>query len=256
MSNWKRFFFKQQPQSTDPLDPRRGEPLVGGRRQGESENPYLAARRTWNDHVGSVVASRMAWQVMGLLCLMISLAAVGGLIYIGSQSKFIPYIVQTDKLGAAVAFGRADQTSTVDQRVIQARIASFIADARLVTPDISLQRAAVFRVYAVLSSNDAATKKMNEWLNGTPESRPFTRAETETVSVEIKSVLQQTPETYQVDWEETTRDRSGSLKKAPELWRAMVTVYQAETNPAVSEQELMMNPIRLFVRDFSWSKPL
>lgn len=33
-------------------DPRRGEQAIaGGRRQGESENPFLSARRTWNDHV-------------------------------------------------------------------------------------------------------------------------------------------------------------------------------------------------------------
>lgn len=36
-----------------------------------AENPYLAARRSWNDHVGAVMTSRQTWQVMGILCLMI-----------------------------------------------------------------------------------------------------------------------------------------------------------------------------------------
>ena len=29
-------------------------------RSGGAENPYLSARRTWNEHVGSVVSSRAA----------------------------------------------------------------------------------------------------------------------------------------------------------------------------------------------------
>ena len=61
--------------------------MVEGRRAGEGGNPYLAARRTWNEHVGDQVASRQTWQMLGLLCLLIALAGVGGMIYIGSQSR-------------------------------------------------------------------------------------------------------------------------------------------------------------------------
>ena len=71
------------------------------------------------------------------------------------------------------------------------------------------------RVYAVLATGDPATAKMNEWLNGTPESNPFKRADTEMVSVEIKSVMPQTDSTWQVDWVETVRDRKGVMKGGP-----------------------------------------
>ncbi len=74
-----------------------------------AENPYLAARRSWNDHVGAVMTSRQTWQVMGILCLMIALASVGGIIHIGSQSKFIPYIIEVDKLGQALAVSLVHQ---------------------------------------------------------------------------------------------------------------------------------------------------
>lgn len=219
------------------------------------ENPYLTARRTWNDHVGSVVTAKQSWQVVGILSLMVALAGVGGIIHIGSQSKFVPYIVQVDKLGHAQAYGQAVRGSTADHRVVASRVASFIADARLVTPDVKLQRDAVFRTYAVLAPNDPGTQKMNEWLNGSADSSPFARAAKETVSVEIRSVLPQTPDTWQVEWVETTRDRQG-VKKAEGTYRALVTVYQAETNPNTKEEDIWMNPIRLFVRDFSWSKQI
>ena len=248
----KRFVFKK-PADTDPQ--RLSGPMAGSRRNRETENPYLAARRTWNNHDSSLVSSRQAWQVIGILSLMIALAGVGGIIHIGSQSKFIPYIVQVDKLGQSVAYGRADRAGEADQRVIAARIASFIADARVVTPDVKLQRDAVFRTYSVLAPNDPSTKKMNEWLNGDAEASPFKRAAKETVSIEIRSVMPQTAETWQVDWVETTRDRQG-VKKSEGTYRALVTVYQAEPNINTKEEEMWMNPIRLFVRDFTWSKQI
>jgi type IV secretory pathway TrbF-like protein len=48
---------------------------------------------------------RQTWQVIGILSLLIALAGVGGVIHIGSQSKFIPYVVQVDKMGQTIAAG-------------------------------------------------------------------------------------------------------------------------------------------------------
>lgn len=239
----------------DAGDPRSsGGRLQGGRREGEAENPYLAARRTWNDHVGSIVSQRQTWQVIGILSLLIAFASVGGVIVIGSQSKFIPYVVQVDKLGQAIAAGPLQASDKADPRVVHASVAEFVADARIVTPDVALQRKAVFRVYAKLAPNDPATPKMNEWLNGTDESSPFKRAAKEMVSVEIKSVLPQTTDTWQVDWAETVRDRQGTTKGTPVTMRALVTTYIAETTPQTTDEQLRNNPMSIFVRDFSWSR--
>jgi len=219
-----------------------------------AENPYLAARRSWNDHVGAVMTSRQTWQVMGILCLMIALASVGGIIHIGSQSKFIPYIIEVDKLGQALAVSPAQLIATPDQRVVHSAVASFINDARIVTPDIALQRKAVFRVYSMLSANDPATAKANQWFNGTEESSPFTRATKETVSIEINSVIPQTPDTWQVDWIEIVNDRQGILQGEPFRMRALVTVYTIPSTPQTTEEQVRMNPLGIYVRDFSWSK--
>jgi type IV secretory pathway TrbF-like protein len=218
------------------------------------DNPYLAARRSWNDHVGSVVASRRLWQIVALLSLLIALASVGGMVHIASQSRFVPYVIEVDKLGQAVAVGPAQRAAPVDQRVVHAAVAAFVADLRTVTPDVALQRKAVFRAYAMLSSSDAATAKANEWLNGTEDSSPFRRAAKETVSTEIVSVIPQTPDTWQVDWIETVRDRQGILKGQPYRMRALVTVYTVPATPQTTEEQVRNNPLGIYVRDFSWSR--
>ncbi|EKF73359.1 conjugal transfer protein TrbF [Alcanivorax hongdengensis A-11-3] len=224
------------------------------KRQGDDENPYLTARRTWNEHVGSVVSSRQTWQVVGILSLMIALAGVGGVIHIGSQSKFIPYVVEVDKLGAAQAAGPVTGSDSADPRVLGATVSEFIENARMVSPDVALQRKAVFSVYAHLAPNDPATTKMNEWLNGNADASPFKRATKEMVSIDITSVLPQTPTTWQVDWTETTRDRQGVLKGQPAQMRALITVYTADTSTQTTEAQMRNNPLGIYVRDYSWSR--
>ncbi len=246
-----RAFFTRNSDTSERLN---DESIEGGRRVGENDNPYLNARRTWNDHMGSVAASRSMWQILAILSLMIVLAAVGGIIHIGSQSKFIPYVVQVDQLGEAVAVSRADIASAVDPRVIHASVAAFITDLRLVTPDIALQRRAIFRAYAMLSQNDPATAKTNEWLNGTENSSPFKRAATETVSIEIISVIPQTPETWQVDWKETTYDRQGTVSEAPFRMRALLTIYSVGSTANTTEEQIRNNPLGIYISDYSWSK--
>jgi type IV secretion system protein VirB5 len=231
-------------------DPRHGNTeIIDGRRKGESDNPYLSARRTWNEHVRGVISSRHSWQFMGLLSMLITLASIGGIIHIGSQSKFIPYVVQVDKLGQTVAAGPVTATTSVDPRILSATVSEFISSARVVTPDVALQRKAILKLYAFLSANDPATEKMNEWLNGIS---PFKRAEKEMVSVEIKSVLAQTKNTWQVDWLETLRDRQGVIKETKNM-RALITVYTAENTSQTTEEQIRLNPLGIYIRDFSWS---
>jgi type IV secretion system protein VirB5 len=191
---------------------------------------------------------------VALLSLLIALASVGGMVYIGSQSRFVPYVVEVDKLGQALAVAPAQRAAPVDQRVVHAAVAAFISDLRTVTPDVALQRKAIFRVYAMLSSSDAATAKSNEWLNGTEDSSPFKRAARETVSTDIVSVIPQTPDTWQVDWIETVRDRQGLVKGQPYRMRALVTVYTLPATPQTTEEQVRNNPLGIYVRDFSWSK--
>ena len=229
--------------------------LFGKENAPARDNPYLNARRVWNAHEGEILSSRRTWQIIGILSLLIALSAVGGIVYIGQQSKFVPYVVAVDKLGSAVAVSRADRAAPVDSRVMQATLAAFISDARLVTPDVAVQRAAIFRLYAHLAPGAPATLKMTEFLNGSEDANPFKRAESETVHIEITSALPQSAETWQIDWIEETRNREGALKQSVRM-RALVTAYVTPPDNSTDEEQIRRNPLGIFVRDFSWAKQL
>jgi len=225
------------------------------KKTGKAENPYLAARRTWNAYVGSIISSRQTWQIVGLLSLLIALASVGGIIHIGSQSKFVPYLVEVDKLsGQVLAIGPIQATAKTDARIIHATVAEWVSDMRMVSPDSALQTRALLRSYAKLAPDDSATQKANEWFGSTPEANPLRRASKEMVSVDIKSVLPLSADTWQVDWIETVRDRSGVKKSLPFTMRALVTVYVAGSSSRITEEQLRLNPMNIYVRDFSWSR--
>lgn len=216
---------------------------------GVTENPYLSARRHWNDHVGRLVAARTMWQVIGILSLLIALTAVGGALHLASQSKFVPYVVQMDHDGNVQAVQRADVMPAANSQQIEAQIEKFITLSRRVTFDIALQRAAVFGVFSMLAPEDSATAKMSAFYQ---QDEPMKRAQSETVSTEIKSILPQTNESWQVDWTESVYERNGKLKERFEM-RALVQVYQARSGH-MTEEALRANPLGVFVRDYSWSR--
>jgi len=220
------------------------------------DNPYLNARRTWNGHVAGLMSAIQIWQVVGITSLMISLASVGGMIYIGSQSKFIPLVFQQDSGGNTVSITRADKITDAKIDDYRTAVGQFIEHIRLVTADADLQRKAVLQTYAFLNAQDPAALKANEYLNGNKEVNPFNRAANETVSIELRSVLQQSKESWQVDWLETVRSRDGSQKAKPTLMRAIISIYQNEPTSETTDIEALRNPHFLYIRDFNWSKQI
>jgi type IV secretion system protein VirB5 len=219
----------------------------------QGTNPYLAARRAWNDHVARLIAARTMWQVVGLLSLMIAVASVGGLIHLAGRSRFVPYVVEVDTAGNVRAVQRAQEMPPASRAVIEAQLEKFVTLSRRVTTDIGLQRAAIFGVYAMMTEDDPAAGKMTEHLNGDEERTPFRRAEKETVNTEVTSILQQTAESWQVDWIEAVYERGSGKRKDRFDMRALVQVYQASAQH-MSEEALRTNPLGIYVRDFSWSR--
>jgi type IV secretion system protein TrbF len=217
-------------------------------------NPYLNARRQWNSHIDRAFADKHIWQLVAVACLLIALACVVGIVYIGSKAKFVPYVIQVDRLGETVAVGPAQVAAPADPRVIRASLAAFVANARMVTPDTDLQRKAVFAAYAMLRGKDPATAKLSEYLSGTPDATPFARAAKMTVSTEIRSVAQITEASWSVDWTETLRDRTGALLGVPISMRAMIQIYVDPPAPDSNEAQIQRNPLGIWVRDYTWSQ--
>lgn len=94
--------------------------------------------------------------------------------------------------------------------------------------------------------------KMNDLLNGDPDKNPFKRAETEIVNVEITSIFAQSETTYQIEWNEHIRTRTGALKETAH-WKALISIYVVDSRD-FTEQMISSNPAGIYVQNFSWTK--
>lgn len=215
-------------------------------------NPYLNARRSMNDHTGAIIASRHIWQAVSLLCLTIAIGAVGGLIYFATQSRFIPYVVEVNKLGQSATIKVADKAAPLEPGVVKATLAAFITDTRSISFDRMAHNNAIWRVYSHLQSSEPATTKITKYMTD-PLTSPVKRAAELSVGVEIASVLQQTRDTWEANWTEKVWDRKGVLLEEYRM-RGLLTIYVVSPTSATTEAEIWKNPLGIFVRDFTWAK--
>jgi type IV secretory pathway TrbF-like protein len=210
-----------------------------------TEDPYLNARREWNERYGSYIARARNWRLAALGSIAVSVILAFGVVWLGSQSKVVPYVVEVDKLGQAVAVQRADRAAPADQRIVKAQLASWIADVRTVTADPIAQKAALTRVYAFVDSSGATI--LNDYYR---DNSPFDAAQQSRVAVSVDAVLPISDTSYQVQWTESARDVQGQLLKTTH-WQASIELAFA---PPTEESELLRNPLGIYVHSISWTQ--
>jgi type IV secretory pathway TrbF-like protein len=212
-------------------------------------NPYLAARREWDERYGDLITRARNWRSMAALSALIALLAVSGIVWLAARSQVVPFVVAIDNLGRAVASGLADQTSSADDRLKRASILDWVESLRSVTTDGNAQRKIIDRVYAHIANGSQAQAFVSDFYR---TAQPFTRAQAETVSVEVQSVLATSDHTFEVEWVETTRDLYGTVKST-DRWKGSFIIA---LNPPKDEGQARVNPLGIYVSEASWTKVL
>lgn len=212
-------------------------------------NPYVEARREWNERYGDYIQQARHWRTMAIISGVAALLSVIGIGYIGAQGRIVPYVVEVDKLGEAAAVSRADRAATVDSRVIKAYLARFVADWRTVTVDRQAEKSAIERVYSMLPSGSIALGKLNDHFKA---HNPFLLADKESVAVAVTNLLPLSDKTWQVEWLETTRDQRGAVQSAARM-RASIIVG---IRPPTEENLIVINPLGVYITDLNWSQQL
>lgn len=212
-------------------------------------NPYVQARREWNERYGDYIQQAHHWRLTAVLCAAIALVATVGVVYIGGQSKIVPYVVEVDKLGDATAVARADRPTAVDPKVIKASLARFISDWRTVTVDRLAQKGSIDRVYAMLPNGSVAVHKLSDYYQA---HNPFTVAASHSVAVAVTNVLPISDQTWQVEWQEITRDTRGSVQGGVRMKASLLITI----TPPADESLILVNPLGVYITDLNWSQKL
>lgn len=221
----------------------RSAPKAGG-----ETNPYLNARREWNERYGDYIKQARHWRNAAFVSFGVAFMAVAGLAYVAAQRKVVPYLVEVNHTGDTVT-ARVATKGDVGENMVRAIVAGWVEDWRTVSVDAGVQNRLVKRVYAHLSQTDAAYTSVNAHYQA---NNPFERAQREVVSAQIKNVLRISKDSLQVEWEEQVRDRRGNLVKK-ENYKASITIGVSVPS---SEEEIMSNASGIYMKDVTWTKQL
>ena len=211
-------------------------------------DPYVDAREAWVERYGTFVQQAYNWRLIAMLE---AVALIVGLIYLASQTKFVPYVVAIDKVGTAIAVAPADRASTVDQRVVRAQLANWLVFARSVVTDRIVELKFVNNVYALVASDSSAKGFLDAYYPNNGRS-PFDRAKTETDTVAVNAILPISGQSYQLQWTETIRDLHGRVTST-QTWEGTATIA---FRPPDNEQTILQNPLGLYITSIDWTQKL
>jgi type IV secretory pathway TrbF-like protein len=216
-------------------------------------NPYLEARREWDERYADLVVGKHNWQITAGGLLLLSLILAGGMVWLVSRRRYVPYVVEVDKLGYALTVPQALTPAAIPNvaaRMERYEVAAFIHDARTVSSDPEVEHQMLNALLA--HTRGAADKFLEAYYHADGFSHnPFKLAEKETVAIQIESILQLSSSSYQVRWWEQRRDLNGVAMGAPTQWEA---VLQTEIVPPNSDDAIISNPLGFYITQISWTE--
>jgi type IV secretory pathway TrbF-like protein len=216
-------------------------------------NPYVEARREWDERYADLVLGKRNWQIAAGGMLVVTLILASGIVWLTTRSRYIPYVVEVDKLGYSLTVPQPLTPSSVPDvtaRMQRYEVAAFIRSARSVSTDPQVEHQMLNSLLA--HARGAADRFLDAYFHSDGFTHnPFKIAEKQTVSIQIDSILQLSPQSYQVGWTEVQHDLNGVAIGAPTHWEA---VLQTQIVPPNSDAAILSNPLGFYVTQISWTE--
>jgi type IV secretory pathway TrbF-like protein len=217
-------------------------------RQRPAQNAYTAARGNFVSLFRDEAKEKHAWKLAALAELVIIAGLLVAYVQMASTSRVVPYVVEVDRLGQAVAFGPAEPLRKTDQRVTVRDLTMLIRNLRSVTPDPALQVRMIQDAYAFV--NPSAATFLNEHF-ADPRNDPRLLGQERTRDVEVTSVLPiPNSNSWKVQWTETERPYLGGFAERS-AWEAYLTVDHV---PPSDAETIQANPLGLYVTGINWTR--
>lgn len=212
------------------------------------DNPYVTARNNFESLFRNQAKEKHAWRIAALGELAVLGIVVVAYVQLASGARVVPYVVEVDRLGQAVAVGPAEWRNSATPQMVARELSTLIRNLRSVTSDAGLQVRMIQDAYAFLEAS--AARFMNEYF-ADPENNPRVLGQSLTRTVEVMSVLPiPDSDSWRIQWTEVERQRSGGLPES-RVWEAYLTVRQA---PPTTVDAIRANPLGIYVSGVNWTQ--
>ena len=143
-------------------------------------NPYIEARKEWNDRMLDVLAAKRNWQLAAVLSLVCLILLSLGMIYVSAQNQIKPYLVEVDRLGLAAPAKRLETGDLLKNDIIRYQLGRFIKNARTVSYDPMAMKLMLEEAYYF--TRGAAVNYLNDYYL---KIDPYEISKTQTRSVDL-----------------------------------------------------------------------
>ncbi|EJF76237.1 conjugal transfer protein [Bartonella alsatica] len=212
-------------------------------------NPYIAARKEWMERYGDYIHAANNWRLATFGMIIITAMSVGAFIWKVNEQTIVPYIVQTNSVGEVTHLSKANIAAKPNAIHIRAALRNWLIGARTVYVDMRAEESLVNQTYSMTLPQSPAYSMLVEYHK---QNDPYSRAANETVEVQVNAIVPVSDDTWQIEWTEKKRARTGIIIDT-KLWQATATIILATPR---TEQQIMLNPIGLYVKQFAWTPRL
>lgn len=215
----------------------------------EKPSVYLTGRVEWEDRHYNLIQAMHTWRRVAVGAITTAVIGVSGLVYVASQHKIVPFLVEFDQHSEPVRIIRAEAPNEPTTNQIRAAIRTWLIGVRWVSADPYAQKEMLEQSYMMTMPASAAYGALHEYHSA---NNPYKISDRYTIEVAVNSVTKISGNTWRVEWTETKKSQSGGTE-SQEQWQAAVSTTISAPS---TEEQIMKNPVGVFVGDFNWSKRL
>lgn len=215
---------------------------------GNSKSPF----DEWHDRYLKLSKSSYHWRMATFFSFTILAGSLGMNFYQASKISIVPYLIEVDTAtGITNPIGKVNEIKfNPNETQIKYFLKEFVMNTRALPLDPVLYSRKFKESNFFL--NKVSQQKLNAYIAQENLKEKFKNGKS--VSVIINSILPVTgtPNSYQIRWEETLYDSSGSIEDRYK----MSGIYTIAISPPTDESMLMINPIGMTITDFSQTQEI
>ena len=215
----------------------------------EPDSPAARAARKWDEREGEIIVQNYNLRrlLVGLLAVVMVMTV--GLVYKSLSANVMPYIVEVDTTTGAVRnVGTVEASAHYQptEEVYKYFLSKFLKNTREMPLDPVVYKENLSTAYGFLTKN--AGVKLQTMLKSEKTTEKFGH---QTVQINISTILaMEGGRSYQIRWnEEVFTIGTGEKKVTP--YSGIFTIQIIKSD---DETQLLINPLGMYISDFSWSK--
>jgi|SRR6516165_6251361 type IV secretion system protein VirB5 len=208
------------------------------------ETPFLAAAQEWDRRVGDARVQARNWRYMAFGSAATNLIFAAGFAYEATRTHIAAYYVPIDSMGKPGVIQQADTTYNPTDAEISSFLAEWVGNMFSKPIDPIVMKQNMTKAFSELAGQGVTT--VTAWAQS---NSPTANMGHEAITVDVNSVLQRSPTTYQVDWTETEYEDGAMTSTEQYTGLFQITVHQP-TDSAT----MLNNPLGLYISSISWSR--